>query len=168
MFAVQIREPSNAIPVGKLPISFETSVAAPGGCVGSIISSCDSPGRAVKKTRLIATRTPTAAPLPALVQVPRSLPSLARTRDATVCGKPACATQRSAPSYATFWGLSEIGIENVASTFCVVHHRPSAARREDRAIAWLTPFETKTAACPRVTGLSGENVVGEVPTVMPR
>ena len=35
-------------------------------------------------------------------------------------------------------------------------------------MAWLTPFETNTAACPRVTGLSGEKVVGDVPAVMPR
>ncbi|MEX1246344.1 MAG: hypothetical protein WEB59_13080 [Thermoanaerobaculia bacterium] len=50
----------------------------------------------------------------------------------------------------------------------VVHHCPSAARRDDRAIAWLTPFETNTAAWPRVSAASGEKVVGEVPAVMPR
>ena len=50
----------------------------------------------------------------------------------------------------------------------VVHHCPSAARREDRASVWLMPFAMKTAPWPRVSGSSGENVVGEVPTVIPR
>ena len=50
----------------------------------------------------------------------------------------------------------------------VVHHWPSAARREDRASVWLIAFDTNTAACARVTGLSGEKVVAEVPAVIPR
>ena len=61
-----------------------------------------------------------------------------------------------------------MGVSPSALPLIVVLHCPRAARREERAIAWLTPLETKTAAWPRVTGLSGENVVGDVPAVMPR
>jgi len=50
----------------------------------------------------------------------------------------------------------------------VVHHCPSAARREERTSAWLRPFAMNTAPWPRVSGSSGENVVAEVPAVMPR
>src|SRR5262249_54815801 len=95
------------------------------------------------KTRPIATRTPAA--LSASGQTWRTLPSLARTREtAPLSPASALVTHMSAPSLAQKNGDRSTYVRATASPLRFVHHCPSAARREERASAWLSPFATKT------------------------
>src|SRR5262249_29400485 len=94
LFAVQTRSPSKAAAVEPFPRLLATVVTAPAGPVG--VTRERRPGNDLPATRTLpmATSAPPAEPAP--VQVSRSLPSLARTRETVLSGR--FGTHTSAPS----------------------------------------------------------------------
>src|SRR5262249_39701433 len=127
--AVQIRPPSKAIPLGASPRLLATVVTAPGAWLGSIMKSLPR-GEVLPETKIrpMATAIPAARVAP--VQVASSVPSLPRTRETELL--PKFATQRSAPSDWTYWGLVPTVVIPRTVSFCGVQNCLSAARRLPR------------------------------------
>src|SRR5262249_27880734 len=147
-FAVQIRDPSKAIPTVPFPRLLATVVTAPAAWRGSIRKSCPELEFPVTKTRPIATSTPYAANAP--VHVSSSLPSLPRTRE-TVPPPPKFATHRSAPSDSTSLGVLPTAVSPRTPLLWGVQNCFKAARRPP-GCSVRSPVRDKTAAiCGRGT-----------------
>src|SRR5688572_20825566 len=97
LLAVQMREPSKAMPRGESPKELETVVTAPAGCVGSIIYRFPGLPPPVTKTLPIAQTMAEAWVAP--VQVSSNFPSLGLILITLPLSK--LATHRSVPSNST-------------------------------------------------------------------
>src|SRR5262245_60183301 len=149
-FAVQTRTPSKAMPSDWLPRLVATAVTAPAGMAGSMRYS--APGLVEPATRTQPSAATASLAVRAPVQVSRSLPSPARTRETSEL--PRLGTQRSLPSERTLLGPDPTVVSPRTKLFGVQNWL-SAARRPPRSRTPSTVRERNAAIWRRVTELDG-------------